>query len=34
MSAPTTTLPKLCPRCRAMKIELRGTSPVPGNTKV
>jgi rubredoxin len=23
-------LPALCPRCRATKIELRSTSPVPG----
>ena len=23
-------LPPLCPRCRATKIELRSTSPVPG----
>ena len=30
MSASTTAaLPKLCPRCRATKIELRSTSPVP-----
>ena len=30
--SPTTPvdLPALCPRCRATKIELRSTSPVPG----
>lgn len=35
MSDPTTTaLPRLCPRCRATKIELRSTSPVPGVWRV
>ncbi len=31
MSRPTATaLPATCPRCRATKIELRSSSPVPG----
>ena len=31
MSAPTSAaLPKLCPRCRATKIEVRSQSPVAG----